>query len=302
MERQVINFDSIDTYNKIYGLTTRHPLVTVIDLKQAKQSINHVRINYGVYALFLKNGVNCTLKYGRHSYDYQEGTIVTFSPGQVVDVDMINEEAAPDVIGLMFHPDLIYGTILGDKISKYGFFEYSQMEALHLSDSERTLFLSCLEKISMELDHPVDRHSADLLSANIHVLLEYVNRFYDRQFITRHKINSSVVEQFERNLKAYYEQGYHKNGIPSVSYFADLANLSTGYFGDLIKKETGNTAKDLITLHIVSLAKHRLAVSNEDVGIIAYDLGFDYPAHFTRLFKRVTGSSPSQYRRQIEQN
>ena len=296
MQNKIINLDTIDAYNKLYGLPTSHPLASVIDLKQAKSTVNHVRINYGVYALFLKNGVQCSIKYGRRQYDYQEGTVVSFSPGQVIDVEMPDEDVtlAPDVIGILFHPDLIYGTPLADKMSTFSFFDYSNMEALHLSEEEKAKFLDCLEKIKEEAEHPVDHHSATLLSVNIQVLLEYLHRFYDRQFITRHKVNSEIVTRFERELKSYYDT--HRGGIPSVAYFASRLNLSAGYFGDLIKKETGSTAKDLITLHLITLAKQRLAAGNEDVSIIAYDLGFDYPAHFSRMFKRLTGQTPTQYR------
>lgn len=300
-EKEIINIDSIDAYNKLFGLTTHHPLVTVIDLKQATRSVNHVRFNYGVYALFLKNGVYCSIKYGRKHYDYQEGTVVSFSPGQVIDVEMVTDEVAPDVVGLMFHPDLIYGTPLGDKIGEFGFFDYSQLEAVHLSEEEKEIFLECLDKIKRELCHPVDHHSASLLSVNIQVLLEYLHRFYDRQFITRHKVNSDIVNQFERNLKRYFDEGT-RDVIPSVAYFADLANLTPGYFGDLIKKETGQTAQDMISNHIVSVAKHRLATTSTDISGIAYDLGFQYPQHFTRLFKRISGVTPKKFRETISMN
>ena len=296
MQNKIINLDSIDAYNKLYGLPTTHPLVSVVDLKQATSIVNNVRINYGVYALFLKNGVQCSIKYGRRQYDYQEGTVVSFSPGQVIDVEIADTEVqmSPNVIGLIFHPDLIYGTPLADKMSTFSFFDYSNMEALHLSEDEKTKFLDCLTKIKEEAEHPIDHHSAALLSANIQVLLEYLHRFYDRQFITRHKVNSEIVTRFEHELKTYYNT--HYGSIPNVSYFASRLNLSAGYFGDLIRKETGSTPKDLITLHLISLAKQRLAAGNEDVSIIAYDLGFDYPAHFSRMFKRLTGQTPTQYR------
>jgi AraC-like DNA-binding protein len=296
---KTIKLDSIDAYNKLYGLETHHPLVTVLDLKQAKLPVNHITMDYGVYALYLKNGVNCSIKYGRKNYDYQEGTVVSFSPGQVIDVEMERDELAPDVIGLLFHPDLIYGTPLAEKISSFSFFDYSQTEALHLAEDERKIFLDCLARIKEESEHPIDNHSAALISVHIQVLLEYLHRFYDRQFITRHKVNSEIVANFEKQLKEYYEGDNRKNGIPSVAYFADKANLSAGYFGDLIKKETGSTPKDLISLHIIKVAKHRLASTNEDVAIIAYDLGFEYPAHFSRMFKRIVGQSPSQFRADI---
>ncbi len=302
MNDKIINLDSIDAYNKLYGLETRHPLVSVIDLKMATQTLNNVRIKYGVYALFLKNDANCVLKYGRRHYDYHEGTIVSFSPGQIIDVEMKEPVKAPDVVGLMFHPDLIFGTPLGEKIASFSFFDYSQMEALHLSADEREIFLDCLDKISRELSHPVDHHSAALLSANIQLLLEYLHRFYDRQFITRHRANSDVLSRFERDLKSYFESSENLDSIPTVAYFADRASLSPGYFGDLIKKETGLTAQEMISHHIVDVAKHRLAATSDDISVIAYNLGFQYPQHFTRLFKRLTGQSPRQYRETITSN
>lgn len=304
MKNPTVNLDSIDAYNKLYGMKTLHPLVTVLDLKTATKPVNHIRMNYGVYALFLKNGAKCSIKYGRKQYDYQEGTVVSFSPGQIIDVDMDEDELAPDVIGLMFHPDLIYGTPLADKIREFDFFDYTEMESLHLSADERAKFLYCLDMIRQELEHPVDSHSAALLSANIQVLLEYMHRFYDRQFITRHKVNSDVVARFHRELKMYYNDnkttGVRK--IPTVSYFARKACLSPNYFSDLVRKETGLSPKDIITTHVISYAKQLLATDSSDVAQIAYTLGFDYPAHFSRTFKRITGQTPSEFRNRSTSN
>lgn len=303
MENRKVNIDCIDAYNRLYGLATRHPLVSVVDLKQAKKMANHIRMNYGVYALFLKNDVNCVLKYGRRKYDYQAGTVVTFAPGQIIDVEMDEDVVSSDVVGLMFHPDLIYGTPLGKKISSFGFFDYSQMESLHLSDREREIFLNCLANIDRELDHPVDSHSSAVISANIQLMLEYLDRFYDRQFITRHKVNSEIVQQFERLLKDYYNSQEKRDVLPAVSDFAEKLCLTPKYLSELVKRETGLTTKVMITQQMINVAKHRLAVSDDDVSIIAYDLGFQYPAHFSRMFRRITGQTPSEYRRMIiEQN
>lgn len=301
METLDVKFDSADAYNRIYGLTTRHPLVSVIDLKKATVAPydGPMRVTYGMYAIFLKNGAGCSMRYGRRTYDYQEGTVVTFAPGQVVEIDKRATDIQPDVVGLIFHPDLIYGTPLGRQISQFDFFDYSQMEALHLSESERAIFLDCLGKIDAELDHPVDCHSAAVLSANIQLLLEYLNRFYDRQFITRHKVNSEIVAQFERNLKECFERPGGLEELPSVNDFAAMASLSPKYFSELIKRETGTTPKTLIMQHMINVAKHRLAISDTDVSLIAYSLGFQYPAHFTRMFKRLTGQSPTEYRRAL---
>ena len=302
MEKQNINLNSIDVYNKMYGLPTHHPLVTVIDLKEATKAVNHVTINYGVYALLLKNGVNCAIRYGRRSYDYQEGSVVSFSPGQTIDVEMDKTEVAPDVVGLMFHPDLIYGTPLAEKIKSFSFFDYTEMESLHLSDSEKTQFLFCLQQIKHEIEHPVDHHSAALLSATIQVLIEYLHRFYDRQFITRHKVNSEIVTAFQKQLKEYFDGSQLEHGLPSVAYFAEKASLSAGYFSDLVRKETGSSPKDIISLHLIAEAKHRLATKTSDISRIAYELGFEYPAHFARMFKRMTGESPTQYRTKLSLN
>ena len=292
----IVRLDSLDAYNKLYGLETKHPLVTVIDLTEATKVVNHVRMDYDVYALFLKNGTNCTLKYGRQPYDYQEGTVVSFSPGQLIGVDTDIDEIAPDVIGLMFHPDLLHKTPLSSKIKDYGFFDYSQREALHLSADERRIFKECLERIKVEIAHPVDKHTAEIVSSQIQVLLDYVTRFYERQFITRGKINSDILSRFETSLKQYLESDRTKEGLPTVNYFAEEVHLSPGYFGDMIKKETGVTAQEIISRHIVERAKRRLTESTDDISIVAYELGFQHPQHFSRMFKRITGISPSQFR------
>lgn len=164
------------------------------------------------------------------------------------------------------------------------------------------MFTDCLRKISDEIEYPVDNHSSDLISANIQLMLEYLSRFYDRQFITRHNINSSVVAAFEKELARIFSGGNSLDEVPKVSYFAEKASLSPGYFGDLIKRETGNTPQEIITLRLVAEAKRRLAATDNDISVIAYSLGFQYPQHFTRLFKRMTGKSPSVFRGEFQSN
>ena len=293
----IVHLDSIDAYNKLYGLPTLHPLVAVIDLTKASRIVNHIKMHYGVYALFLKSGANCILKYGRQYYDYQDGTIVSFAPGQLVGVDMEEDEIRPEIYGLMFHPDLIYGTALGDKINRYVFFDYAQNEALHLSEQERSIIMDCLRKIEYELSYPVDKHSRELLSVHIELVLDYCLRFYDRQFCTRAKVNSDILSRFEQLLKSYFNsEAPRKNGLPSVKYFADRICLSPGYFGDLIKKETGLTAQEYIQREIIGLSKHRLLGTTQSISEVAYSLGFQYPQHFIRLFKREIGCTPGEFK------
>lgn len=294
---EIVRLDCIDVYNKLYGFETKHPLVAVVDLKDAKQMPDRVRFNYGLYALFLKNGKACSIRYGRQNYDYQQGTVVSFAPGQMVEVEMIPNEEPMEVYGLLFHPDLIYGSSLAKNIHQYAFFDYAQNEALHLSETERGIFMDCLKKIDYELSYPVDKHSRELLTIQIELILDYCLRFYDRQFYTRSKVNSDVFSKFESLLNDYFHgESPKQEGLPSVRYFADRCCLSAGYFGDLIKKETGRSAQEYIQKKIVDISKSRLLSSENSVSEVAYALGFQYPQHFIRLFKRETGFTPGEFR------
>lgn len=294
----IINLNTIDQYNRLYGLETLHPLVAVVDLKDATTFPTHFTLNYGVYALFLKQTRCGDLRYGRQSYDYQEGTVTSFAPGQVVEVKM-EEGIRPQAQGLLFHPDLIRGTSLGKEIKQYSFFSYASNEALHLSDEEKQTYLDCLSKIKTELQHPIDKHSRRLIVRNIELLLDYCMRFYERQFITRATANKDVLTRFEEGLDAYFQSGLpQEQGLPTVKYFADRACLSPNYFGDLVKKETGRTAQEYIQDKLIHIAKEEILSETRSVSEIAYSLGFQYPQHFTRIFKKRVGCTPGEYRNQ----
>lgn len=294
---KIIKMDSVDVYNELYGLETLHPLVTVVDLTKARNVVNHVRMNYGIYALYLKERKSCDIKYGRRHYDYQEGTIVCFAPGQLAQTETVEDEVRPEVYGLLFHPDLIRGTTLGRNIEKYTFFSYAVNEALHLSKSERQTIMNCLHEIQSELEHAIDKHSRELLCMNIELLLSHCLRFYERQFITREVANTDILVKFERLLAGYFQDKLPQSeGLPTVGYFADKLCLSPNYFGDLIKKETGISAIEHIQNKLMDMAKERILGTDDTMSEISYELGFQYPQHFGRLFKQKVGCTPNEYR------
>jgi AraC-like DNA-binding protein len=300
MER-IFKFDTVAEYNALNNHETLHPLVSVIDFSKAKPRSwggeKTVRINYGLYCIFLKD-VKCgDLKYGRNYYDYQEGTLVFVAPGQVMEIENDGQVYQPKGHALVFHPDLVHGTSLGRSIHEYNFFSYNANEALHLSERERQIVLDCFSKIDFELQQNIDKHSKKLIASNIELFLNYCDRFYDRQFITRDNVNKGILEKFEELLNGYFSSDKPQTiGIPSVSFCAEELHLSANYFGDLIKKETGKTAKEYIHNTIINIAKNKAFNTNKTVNEIAYELGFKYPQHFTRLFKNVTGYSPNEYR------
>lgn len=290
------NFDTISEYNDFNNHETLHPLVSVIDFSKAKERTGS-KMNFGLYCIVLKD-VKCgDLKYGRHLYDYQEGTLVFISPGQFIEVENKVDYYQPMGHGLVFHPDLLRGTSLGKIITEYNFFGYHSNEALHLSSKERQLVLDLFAKIGLELQHSIDKHSKKLIASNIELLLNYCERFYDRQFITRNEVNKGVLEKFEELLNSYFlSEKPYSIGLPSVAYCADQMNLSTNYFGDLIKKETGKSAQEYIQHKIIEVAKNKIFGSDKTASEIAYELGFKYPQHFSRFFKQRVGQTPNEYR------
>lgn len=298
MKEDIIKVDAVGDYDKLFGLETLHPLVNVIDLSEATRFPNHFVVNYGIYALFLKDTKCGDIRYGKQTYDYQEGTIVSFAPGQVTEVDM-PAGTKPMARGIVFHPDLIKGTSLGQEIKSYSFFSYNSAEALHLSEEERIIIVDCLAKIKRELVHPIDRLSKRLIARNIQLLLDYCMRFYDRQFYTREVPNKDVLTRFETLLDNYFQnENVREAGLPSVKYFAEKVFLSPNYFGDLIKKMTGKSPQEYIQNKIIDTAKEMLLGTEKSVGQIADDLGFQYSQHFNRVFKKRVGLSPNEYRRQ----
>ena len=298
---RIFKFDTVHEYNNLNNHETLHPLVSVIDFSKANprswDGEKTVRINYGMYCIFLKD-VKCgDLRYGRNYYDYQEGTMVFVAPGQVMEIETDGKVYQPKGYAVVFHPDLLHGTSLAKSIRDYSFFSYKANEALHLSEREREIVMDCFSKIDAELQLPVDKYSKKLIVSKLDLLLNHCERFYDRQFITRDSVNRGILEKFEEMLNGYFSSDKPLNlGLPSVAYFAEELHLSANYFGDLMKKETGKSAKEYIQNKIIDLAKQKTFDAEKTVNEIASELGFKYPQHFTRLFKNVTGLTPNEYR------
>ncbi|MCS7018499.1 MAG: helix-turn-helix transcriptional regulator [Cytophagales bacterium] len=297
----IIVADNIARYNERYGVPTLHPLISIFDLSSSvpsPSSGSKGKVRFELYAIYLKGSHCGMLRYGRTFYDYQEGTLVFIAPGQVIEVirDTENNEP-PKGWALAFHPDLLLGSPLRQNIKDYSFFSYNVREALHISLQEREIIESFFKKIRQEVERPIDRHSKKLLVNTINLLLDHCMRFYDRQFIMREDLHKGVVEKFNTLLERYYQLGRLQNeGLPSVAQCADELCFSYKYFGDLIKKQTGKTAQEYIQLWVLQLAKEQLLVTEKSVSEIAYELGFEYPQHFTRLFKQKIGLTPSEFR------
>jgi AraC-like DNA-binding protein len=271
-------------------------LVSVVNFDEMP-TYQYFRRYMGVYAIFLKY-IKCgDIRYGCQPYDYEDGTLVFISPGQVYGVDSTGQIVKPWGSALVFHPDLIAGTNLGKHIKDYSFFSYEVNEALHLSKKERATINDCLQKIETEIDHNIDKHSKTLIVSNIELLLNYCMRFYDRQFITRSHVNKDILVRFENLLNDYFKSGTARTlGLPTVAYCADQLHISPNYFGDLIKKESGSTALDYIQSKLIDEAKGKIFDPDKTINEIADELGFKYQQHFTRLFKQKVGVTPNEYR------
>ncbi|MCD8250916.1 MAG: helix-turn-helix domain-containing protein [Phocaeicola dorei] len=293
---EIVNMDSVQQYNDLMGVETLHPLVSVIDGRYA-QPTPFGRKLYGVYAILLKDTDCGSLKYGRSMYDYQQGAMLFVAPGQVMGSEDDGQLHQPKGWILAFHPELLRGTPLARIIKDYSYFSYSANEALHLSEQERRTVIECMEKVLVELRNPVDKHSKSLIVDNIKLLLDYCVRFYDRQFITRENANHDLLARFEQLLDDYFNsERPATEGMPSVQYCADKLCLSSNYLSDLLKKETGLSALKHIQQKMLDIAKERVFSKQKSISEISYELGFQYPQHFSRWFKKMAGCTPNEYR------
>lgn len=297
--KPIIHLKSISDINAIIQSKTKHPLVAVIDFSKSDEYTEEgTRLSSDFYSIMFKNYCSNHIRYGRKSYDFQEGSLICIAPKQVITMD--NEiEKKEDMMGwgLFFHPDLLRGTSLGNKMKEYTFFSYETSEALHLSEKEKQILYDCILKIENELQENIDNHSQNLIVTNIELLLNYCSRYYERQFITRKISNSYIVAQVESLLMDYFKSEKQKeNGLPTVSYLAENIHLSASYLSDLLKKETGMNAQHHIHYFLIEEAKNILLNTNNSVSEVAYTLGFEYPQYFSKLFKQKTGKTPLEYK------
>jgi len=299
---QVIEINKVSQIHQFGELPRpKHPLISVIYNKDLKKvtGVQGVKIINNLYTIIFKSSSVCgTFSYGRSSYDYEDGTLVFTAPGQAIEFEATeNQEIDPDGWSLVFHPDVFRKSNLSDKMTKYSFFQYDSNEALHLSEQEKSSLEDLLEKITMEYSQKLDRHSQHLIVSNIELFLDYCLRFYDRQFYSRTNLNSDVLSKFERFLINYYgDELAVQNGIPSVESCAKEMNLSPNYLSDLLRRETGKTTLEHIHYFLIERAKNNLLNSSDTISGIAYSLGFEYPQHFSNLFKSKTGFSPKEFR------
>lgn len=299
----IIRLESISQLNALFQQTApKHPLIAVIDFSKMEkhEKVEEIKLTCGFYSVMFKNHCANKLKYGKEYYDFQEGTLMCIAPNQIITIENDANSENADIVGwgLFFHPDLIRGTSLGNKIKEYTFFSYEVNEALHLSDKEKQTLWDCVDKLENELSENIDLHSQTLITSNIELLLNYCARYYDRQFITRKKVNTNLLRKFETTLNSYFnsnDQQYKK--LPSVKYFAELLFLSPNYLSDLLKKETGKTAQEYLHYYLIEEAKNNLLNTNAPINEIAYNLGFEYPQYFSKLFKSKTGMTPLAFRK-----
>lgn len=290
---------SISELHAAMGLPKpKHPLISLVDVSKFEVTEEEVntKVIFDFYMISLKDK-SCGVEYGRNSFDFDEGVMVFSAPGQAYTPTQQFKQG--DIKGwmLFFHPDLIRNTHLGLNIDDYSFFNYDVVEALHLAEDEEKVMEATVANIQAEYEQRIDNHSQRVIVSNLELLLNYCLRFYERQFNTRTAQSKDVVAQFEYALKDYFKTGKQLDtGLPKIKYFAKNAHLSEHYFSDLIKKETGRKPKDHINDFVIEKAKNQLLGTEHSISEIAYDLGFNYPHYFTRLFKSKTGQTPVQYR------
>lgn len=291
---KILKVRNVGDYSRWVGHTDRHPLVSVIDYAEVSP-VRHSLNNYSIYGIFFHDEAEIDLAYGCGKYDYKKGTVICVAPGQIGGKEDNGERVDLTGWALLFHPDLLHGTPLEKAIKNYSFFDYRVNEALHMTDEEHGILASLMCQIRDELQKRHDELQDFIIVGYIELVLNFCQRFYNRQFITRKLDNSDMLMKFDRLLHDYFDGNMQlTHGLPTVQYCADKLCMSSNYFGDMIKKTTGDTASNYIRQYIIQRAKNELA-TGESIAQVAYGLGFEYPQHLSRMFKKQTGMTPSDY-------
>ena len=284
--------------HRLLGLPKpKHPLISIINLKAIDSVANkdvwkHYTTKF--YSISLKSGIIGKVKYGQNTFDFDEGVLTCFSPNHVLSVEGVDEN---DIKGysLFINPDFLLHHPLAEKIKQYQFFSYELNEALFLSDDEEKAILQIFKTIEREYENNMDAFSQEVILSNIDLLLVYINRYYNRQFLTRKNHHFDMLSRVEKILTAYY-QNDEKDSLPTVQYLANELHLSPAYLSDMLKSYTGMSAQQHIHESIISKAKELLTISELSINEIAYELGFQYPQSFHKLFKKKTNMSPLKFR------
>lgn len=295
MKESVLKIETVHQCNCCLGCKTLHPLVSVIDLSKA--SLEQQTIKFDFYTIILIEGEVEDFLYGRKYYDYSNASLVFLTPGESIKIDKSKPLHHLKGWLLAFHPDLLHSTSLGDTINNYSYFSYTLDESLHLSLREKTKAIECLCNIEEELKHAIDCHSKTLISRYIELLLDYCSRFYERQFITRCEANKALIRKTDMLLDEYIQSGkLAKSTLPSDEYYADILHLSPHYFNDLFKFETGKSLDEYSQFKRLEVSKKMLLEQGDTAGMVAEKLGYPNVQYFSRIFKKITGIAPNEYR------
>lgn len=291
---KILKVRNVGDYSRWVGHTDRHPLVSVIDYAEVSP-VRHSLNNYSIYGIFFHDEAEIDLAYGCGKYDYKKGTVICVAPGQIGGKEDNGEWVMLTGWALLFHPDLLHSTPLEKTIKNYSFFDYRVNEALHMTDEEHGILTSLMRQIRDELQKRHDELQDSIIVGYIELVLNFCQRFYNRQFITRKLDNSDMLMKFDRLLHDYFDGNMQLTlGLPTVQYCADKLCMSSNYFGDMVKRMTSDTASNYIRHYIIQRAKNELA-TGESIARVAYGLGFEYPQHLSRMFKKLTGMTPSEY-------
>lgn len=300
--KQTFRFNSISEFHAFCNLPNpEHPLISLIDYSKVNYPTddNELKWIQNFYSIGLKRNVNAKFNYGQQKYDFDSGVLCFVSPLQFLSLEMKPDiEVEPTGYLLLIHPDFLWGTSLIKKIKSYEFFSYQINEALFLSDKEEKIIVDLFKNIEKEYQTNIDKFTQELIVAQLELFLIYAERFYERQFFTRKKSSHELLDRFEQVLAQYFDNGnLIENGIPSVKTIAEQMNISPNYLGTLLRIHTQQNTQQHIQNKLISTAKERLSTTTLSVSEIAYELGFEHPQSFSKLFKQKTNQSPLEFRR-----